>query len=71
MEIDIASPQGNGMAIIATVRRLLQEAGREDEIPETTERMRSGDYRNLLSVAEEVSYGSITFYNSQDEDWSP
>lgn len=68
MEIDIASPDGNVFFIIGVVCRLLRDTHREDEISAVMERMHSGDYKNALAVATEVSYGSITFCDSREDD---
>jgi hypothetical protein len=68
MEIDARSPDGNAFAIMGYVSRLLKAAGREDELPAVMERMRSGDYRNLCAVAEEVTFGSIKVVNLDGED---
>ncbi len=63
MEIDAKSPQGNAMCIVAAVKTLLTEVGREDEWAEISDRMYSGDYNNLCDVAEEVTHGSIKVVN--------
>lgn len=63
LEIDARSPDGNAFAIMGYVRRLLEGTSRRDEIPAIMERMRSGDYKNLCAVAEEVTFGSITVVN--------
>lgn len=63
MIIDRSSPDGNAFAIMAIVKRLLKESCREADWPDAQERMMSGDYENLCSVATEVTYGSIEFEN--------
>ena len=63
MDIDATAPEGNAHFIIAAVRRLLTETGREKEISAVTNRMESGDYDNLCRVAEEATYGSIRVVN--------
>lgn len=61
MEIDTTSPQGNAIAILATVRQLFLETARSDEWSAVEKEMMSGDYDHLCEVAERESYGSITF----------
>ena len=67
MEIDAKAPEGNAVFIMGAVRRLLADAGRADEIPGVTLRMKSGNYENLCKVAEEVTYGSITVVNRGED----
>lgn len=67
MEIDVSSPDGNSFVIMGYVICLLRDAGRGKEILGVLKRMQSGDYENVKKVAEEVTYGSITFYDSIED----
>lgn len=66
MKIYANRPEGNAFTIMGTVRSLLAQTGRKDEIPAVMERMTSGDYDNLCAVAEEVSNGSIEIVRDND-----
>lgn len=67
MEIDIASPDGNALAIMGYTHELIKAAGRGDEWPDIQQRMKGGNYDNLCKIAEEETYGSITFYDSRKD----
>ena len=67
MKIDISAPEGNVFCIMGVVRNLLKQTDRKDEVENTMARMESGDYANACAVATEVSYGSIEFYNSNED----
>ena len=67
MRIDIGLPEGNAYSILRVVQKLLRDTGQNDKIDEVMTRMKSGDYDNLCAVATEVSRGSITFYNSNED----
>lgn len=66
MEIDVRKPEGNVFFIMAKVKDLLEQVGRGDEWPSIEAKMKSGDYRNALNVAEEATFGSITFTGLED-----
>ena len=66
MIIDVRGPEGNAFSIIGYVTKLLKASGREKEIESVTAQMMSGDYRNLLAVAEKATYGSIAFEGLED-----
>lgn len=68
MKIDAHSPHGNVFVVMATVRRLLVDIGREDRWPAVEARMKSGDYDHACDVAEDVSYGSICIVNRGNEE---
>ena len=68
MRINSRAPEGNAFAIMGAVQSLLEQSGRQADIPEAMERMKSGDYRNLCAVAEEVTFGSIVVYNLDDNE---
>lgn len=63
MIVDCKAPEGNAFVIMGLVMRLFKAAGREKDWPEISKKMMSGDYRNLLKVAEESTGGSIKFKN--------
>ena len=67
MEIDHSGPEGNAFAIMGVVKNLLKDSGRSDEIKDTMDLMMSGDYDNLCAVAEEVSFGTITFVDDDGD----
>ena len=67
MKIDISAPEGNVVCIMGVVTDLLKQTGRGDEVESVMARMKSGNYANACAVATEVSYGSIEFYNSNEE----
>jgi len=50
--IDVPMPDGNAFAIIGCVKRALCKAGRRDECVDAQKRMMSGDYNNVLTVAQ-------------------
>jgi len=52
-KISIEGQDGNAMAIMAAVRKALRRQGRLAEWPDAQKRMMSGDYGNLLTVAQE------------------
>jgi len=52
-KVSIAGQDGNTMAIMATVRKALRAQDRLAEWPDVQKRMLSGDYGNVLTVAEE------------------
>ena len=54
MVINIKGQQGNAFAVMGFVKIELKSLGySEEEIKNVMERMKSGDYENLLDVAEE------------------
>lgn len=61
MRFDANDRYGNGFLIIGLVRRHLKETGRADRLTEVTKRMSSGDFEDMLDVAEEVTDGAIFF----------
>lgn len=67
MQIDATAPEGNVYFIMAAVRRLLIDIGREDKWPAIEARMKSGDYNNACDVAEEVTHGSVIVVNRRGE----
>ena len=67
MEIDAKSPDGNATVIMCYVWRLLMDTGQADKWPDAEKRMKSGNYDNLCKVAEEVTHGSITVVNRDNE----
>ncbi len=67
MKISACRPEGNAYAVMGHVESLLRSTGRRDEIPAIMERMKSGDYRHLCRVAEEVSFGTIMVVFDDDE----
>jgi len=52
-KVAISGQDGNSIAIMATVRKVLRQQGRLAEWPDAQKRMLSGDYGNVLTVAEE------------------
>ena len=68
MIIDRTAPEGNAYAIMGTVTALMRASGCADELPAIMVRMRSGDYNNLCRIATEVSNGSITFCDGEEDD---
>lgn len=67
MKIDTSAPEGNVFCIMGVVTDLLKQTGRGNEVSAVMARMRSGNYANACAVATEVSYGSIEFYNSNED----
>ena len=66
--IDITAPEGNAYAVMGRVRSTMQLMGISDSlIEQAMERMRSGNYDHLCTVASEVTNGLITFSNTQGE----
>jgi hypothetical protein len=61
MDINIDGPDGNAYAIMGYVSRLLKECGRGAEVKSVLDEMKSGDYENLLKVAERATNGSLRF----------
>lgn len=65
MEIDLASPSGNAWVIMGYTHELIRAAKRDDEWPDIYRRMMGGNYNNVLKIATEETYGSLTFYDSR------
>jgi len=66
MTIDSTLPEGNALGLMAVVRRLLRETGRDDEWEGVQARMISGDYQNMCAVVSEVSNGTIEVVNDNE-----
>ena len=59
IEIDLTGPQGNAFFLIGTARRMGKEVGMSAEyIDDMVDRMRSGDYENLIKVFDD-EFGSV------------
>ena len=67
MKIYSRGPGGNAFYIMGTVDGILRASGREDEIPDAMQRMKSGDYANLCAVAKEVTFGSVEVVDDEEE----
>jgi len=64
--IDITGPQGNGMALIGMARNLAKQL--EIDPKPITEKMMSGDYKNLLAVFREHFGEYVELVGDEEED---
>jgi hypothetical protein len=65
IEIDCHGPEGNAFAVMGTISRLAKQSG-DDPDPILNE-MRSGNYHNLITVADKYYGRFINFYNAPEE----
>ena len=55
--VELSNNDGNAFAIMATIRKALRRVGvPSDEVAEYIKQSQSGDYNNLLAVAESWVY---------------
>ena len=60
IEIDLTGPQGNAYYLLGMVHGFAEQLGKDAD--EICERMKAGDYENLLSVFEEEFGEYVTLY---------
>lgn len=70
MRIDIAQPEGNTLAALGIACRLMETAKRDpqDIVALTQAVFAASSAKEAREAITEATYGSITFFNSNDED---